>query len=548
MTTPVPTMPTMATLPAPAEPPDPPPPAPSSHRPRSSTARPPAPLALVGIAVAAAMVLPLGHLVVRAAEASDPVAVVVSGRVWGFVVATLHLAAVVTVVAVIAGVGVAWLVERTDLPARRALGWLAVLPLVVPTYVGALAILAAFGPRGLVADAPGMIGFWGATIALSLSTFPYVLLPARAALAGADPALEEAARALGDRRSAAFRRALLPQIRPAVAAGGLLVFLYVLSDFGAVAMMRYGTLTRAIFLEYRSSFDRSRPAIFGVVLVALTLAAIAAERRLRGRVAPQRVIAGRAPPAPVPLGRWRWPAFAAVVGLVVAGVGLPVGVLGYWTLARAGEREGLQVLGRAGATSVGLSVTAALVAVVLAVPVAVLAVRFRSRLSRTVEVLSTAGYALPGLVIGLALVFFTARFVPFVYQTHAVVVGAYVVRFLPEALGSVRSSLAQVDPALEDAARSLGRGRLAVLRSVTLPLVRSGLVAGGVLVFLTAMKELPATLLLRPAGSDTLAVRVWTGASEGLYSQAAPAGLVLVAVSALVLWPLRPSRPRHPLP
>ena len=516
---------------------------PPARRPgRSRRTRPPLALAVAGAVVAAAMVLPLGHLLLRAAEGSDPVGLVLSERVLGFLWATLRLAVVVTALSVVAGVATAWLVERTDVPARRLLALVAVLPLVVPTYVGALTVVAAFGPEGLSVEIPGLIGFWGAALALTLSTFPYVLLTARAALASADPSLEEAARALGDGRVAAFRRAVLPQLRPAVAAGGLLVFLYVLSDFGAVAIMRYDTLTRGIFLEYRSSFDRARPAVLGVLLVALTLAAIVVERRLRGRAAPVRAVAGRRPAATVALGRWRWPAFAAVAGIVVAGVGVPVGVLAYWAVA--GSSRGVQgdVLLRAASTSVGLSAGAALLAVGLAVPVAMLAVRFRSRFSRTVETLSTAGYALPGLVIALALVFFTARYVPVLYQTHLLVVIAYVIRFLPEALGSVRSSLAQVDPALEDAARSLGRGRLAVLATVTLPLVRSGVLAGAALVFLTAMKELPATLLLRPAGADTLAVRVWTGASEGLYAQAAPAALLVVAASALVLWPLRRSR------
>jgi iron(III) transport system permease protein len=142
-------------------------------------------------------------------------------------------------------------------------------------------------------------------------------------------------------------------------------------------------------------------------------------------------------------------------------------------------------------------------------------------------------------------VFFTARYLPVIYQTHALVVVAYVIRFLPESLASTRSALLQVDPALEEAARSLGRGRAGVLRTVTLPLIRPGLLAGAALVFLTAMKELPATLLLRPAGADTLAVRVWTGAAEGFYAQAAPAALILVAVSALVLWPLDRSGDRR---
>jgi iron(III) transport system permease protein len=484
------------------------------------------------------MVLPLAHLGLRAAGGEDPLGQVLSGRVLRLVLDTLLLAATVTALAVVIGVGIAWLVERSDLPGRRLLGVAAALPLVVPTYVGALALLAALGPRGLAWEVPGVIGFWGATAALSLSTYPYVLLLARAVLRSADPALEEAARALGDTAWSSFRRVLLPGLRPAMAAGGLLVFLYVLSDFGAVSIMRFDTVTRAIYVEYRSSFDRARPALLGLVLVALTLAVVAAELRLRGRPAPAQVVAGLRPAPQALLGRWRWPAAAGVVVVVFAGIGLPVAVLGYWSIVGSSGADTASVIARAALTSAQVSAMAAVLAVAAALPVAVLAVRHRSRLSRAVEVLALSGYALPGLVIALAMVFFAARFLPALYQTLTILVLAYLVRFLPEALGSVRSSLLQVDPALEEAGRSLGRSRLSVACSVTFPLIRGGVLAGAALVFLTAMKELPATLLLLPAGDDTLAVRVWTSASQGLYAQAAPAALVLVAVTGVVLWPL----------
>lgn len=504
--------------------------------------RTPPALGAAGAAIAAAMALPLVYLFVRAAGADDPVGLVLSDRVMRFLWGTLRLAVTVTGLTLVVGVGMAWLVERTDLPGRRALGLASALPLVVPTYVGALAFKAAFGPEGLLVELPGLVGFWGVTLALGLSTYPYVYLLARATLASSDPALEEAARALGDGPVTTFRRVILPQLRPAAAAGGLLSFLYVLSDFGAVSILQYDTLTRGIFLEYRSlTADRAPAAVLGVVLVLLTIAAIAGERLLRGRPVATPAASARRAPRVVLLGRWRWPAAAAVASVVGAGLILPVGVVAYWATVGSSGAEG-DVLARAASTSVGLSAAAALAAVALAVPVAVLGVRHRSRFSRAVETLCYAGYALPGLVIGLALVFFANRYLPAIYQTLSLVVLAYVVRFLPEALGAVRSSLARVDPALEEAGRSLGRRPLAVTATVTLPLVRPGLLAGAALVFLTAMKELPATLLLRPAGADTLAVRVWTGASEGLYAQAAPAALLVIAVSALVLWPLRPAR------
>jgi iron(III) transport system permease protein len=504
--------------------------------------RPPVVLVAVGILVAGAMALPLVHLALRAADAEDPLRVLDESRALGALTSTLVLGITVTLAAALLGVGVGWLLERTDLPGRRVLGAWAALSLVVPTYVAAVAFKDAFGPRGLVVAVPGVVGFFGAAASLTLSTFPYVLLLARAALAGSDPALEEAARSLGDSRRRVLWRVVLPQLRPAVAAGSLLVFLYVLSDFGAVTILRYETITLRIFAEYRTSFERAPAALLGLVLVALTLAAIVVERQVRGRSTPTRIVAGSRPPERRPLGAWRWPAALAVFAVGTLGAGVPVAVLLYRTFIAASRNTSAEVVARAAFTSIGMAAAAAVVAVALAVPIATLAVRFRSRFASTVESLSAAGYALPGLVIALALVFFASNYLPGLYQTVSLVVVAYVIRFFPEALGAVRSGLVAVDPAVEDAARSLGDHRARVVRRVTLPLIRRSLVGGGLLVFLTSMKELPATLLLRPAGVDTLATRVWTGAAEGRYAQAAPAALTLVVLSGIALTLLRNER------
>ena len=483
------------------------------------------------------MLLPLAHLVLRASEASDPLGILTDSRSLRAALRTVVLAATVTVVATAIGVALAWILERTDVPARNALGLLAAVPLVLPTYVIAVAFKDAFGPSPLLFPLPGAVGFRGAATALALATYPYVLLIVRASLRAADPALEEAARSLGDGPSRVFLRVVTQTLRPAIGAGGLLVFLYTLSDFGAVAILRVETLTVAIYNEFRTSFDRARPAVLGVFLVALTVVALLVERRVRGRAPAARSVAGTREPPRRPLGRWRWPAAIAVAAVPLASAGVPIGVLVYRASLGSGASERGEILVRAALTSTGFSVAAAAVAVALAIPVGVLSVRFPSRLTSLLEGTAVAGYALPGLVVALALVFFAARYLPAIYLTPTLVVIAYVVRFYPEALGAARASIAGIDPALEEVARTLGDSPMGALRRVTVPLVRNGLAAGGGLVFLTAMKELPATLLLRPPGSDTLATRVWTGAAEGFYRQAAPAALLLVVVSALALGP-----------
>ncbi|HUR48849.1 MAG TPA: iron ABC transporter permease [Acidimicrobiales bacterium] len=486
--------------------------------------------------VAAAMATPFVYLAIRAAAADDPVSLAMSARVGGLVWNTLRLAVAVTAGSVSIGVGCAWLLERSDLPARRWLGVAAALPLAVPSYIAALALLSAFGPGGDVVAVPGLTGFWGASVVLILSTYPYVLLVSRAAFSSSLPALDDAATTLGLHRFRRFRRAQFPQLRAAVSASALLCALYVVSDFGAVTTLRYPTLTRGIFLEYRSSFDRSAAAVMSLVLVLFTITLIVAERVARGPIAPPRhSSSGRH--RVVVLGRWRTPATMAVALPALLGAGLPAAIAIGWLQGGSRQSAGRGVLAAAAATSAGLSLAAALAAVVLCLPVAILAARRSNWVVRVIESGALAGYALPGLVVALSLVFLATRSAPFAYQTLGLVVAAYVVRFMPEALASARPSLASVDTFLTDASRTLGGSRWATALRVTWPIVRGGLFAGGALVFLTAMKELPATLLLRPAGVDTLAIRVWTGASEGFYAQAAPAALLLLAVSALALLP-----------
>jgi iron(III) transport system permease protein len=308
--------------------------------------------------------------------------------------------------------------------------------------------------------------------------------------------------------------------------------------------MRYDALTRAIYVQYRSLFDRTPAITLALLLVALTAAALALELRTRRRGRLHRAGPGTArPAAPVALGRWTVPALAYCT--VVAGffLVLPAFVLGTWLARGVSNDRELGMPWRALADSLGASGLAAGAAVVAAIPVAVLATRYPGRRTRTLERLSFAGNALPGLVIALSLVFFAARYASPVYQTLALLVFAYVVRFFPQAVSGVESSLQRVSPRLEEAARGLGRGPLATLAFVTAPLARSGVLAGAALVFLSVMKELPATLLLRPIGFETLATEIWKLTQVGAYSRAAVPALLLIAVSAPFLYLVTRDRP-----
>jgi iron(III) transport system permease protein len=387
---------------------------------------------------------------------------------------------------------------------------------------------------------PSIYGFWGAWLALTLFAYPYVFLSVRAGLRGMNPALEEASYTLGKSGMETFRQIILPQLRPFITAGALLVALYTLSDFGAVSIMQYNVFTRAIYL--RLGVDLNLAALLSLVLVFFTaiIMVLTALMEGRGRYYTQNV---RRVQKRLRLGRWQIVAQLFCAVIVLLALVAPLGVMGYWLINGLRHGEELRDVFAPLQRSMRASALAAAGCAVIALPFVFLQVRYPTRLSRIVAGSAYLGYALPGVVVALALVFFGARYLHDLnrwlgldsYRTLPLLVFAYVVRFLPQALGPARAGLMQVNPQLEESGLTLGRSRLRVFWDITLPLMRSGLLAGTALVFLTAMKELPATLLLAPIGYDTLATRIWSASSEAFYARAAAPALVLVLISALSL-------------
>ncbi len=506
-----------------------------------------APLALLvpSALVAAVMLVPVVYLVIRASEAGTGVwDLVFRARTATILTNTAVLAGGVGGASALIGVPLAWLTARTDLPFRRFWSTVAALPLVIPSYVGALTVVAALGPKGLLQEGlqalfgverlPEIYGLFGAWLTLTLFTYPYVFLSVRAAIRGLDPSLEEAARCLGYGPWRTFCLTTLPQLRPAVLAGVLLTALYTVSDFGVVTLLRYDAFTRAIYVQYRASFDRTLAAALALLLVGFALALLAIEARFRGRAAYHRLGAGAARRArPLPLGRWRYPALSFCLAVFALSLGMPLGVLGYWLIRSLTRGAAIEGLGTAAVHSVAVGSWAAGAATVVALPIAILAVRYRGCSSEWIERVCYLGYGLPGIVIALSFVFIGARYLTPLYQTLPLLIIAYVVRFLPQALGATRTSLLQISPRLEEAARGLGRTSAGAVAAVTVPLARPGIAAGAALVFLTVMKELPITLLLSPTGYKTLATSVWTAAGSGSYGQAAAPALLLVGISSV---------------
>jgi len=488
--------------------------------------------------VAIGVLIPLVYLVLRAFEAEPAylAELILRPRTLRLFWNTVSLTVGVLIVATAIAFPLAWLTARTDLRGRRLITLLSVLPLAVPGYVMAYVLLATTGSYGTLAQTMGLVvprlnGYTGALIALSLYTFPYLFLNLRTALLDLDPALEESARALGYRRSEVLRRVILPQLRPGFLAGGLLVGLHVLGDFGVVSLMRFETFSYALYLQYAASYDRVYAACLALMLLALTATVLFLEARLLRGLLLHRTGSGTSRQAPpIRLGAWRWPSYALVVAVAFTSVGVPVLTVSYWMLE--GTSLPWSDLGGALWGSVSASGPAALLAGALALPLAYLSVRRPSRGTKTLERIAYFGYATPPLAFALALIFFTLRTVPPLYQTLMLLVVAYALHFLAEAIGPIRTALYQAPPRLEEAARSLGRSPLQAFFAATFPLLRKGLLVSIALVFLSAMKELPLTFLLSPVGFDALALKVWSYANEALFAGAAPFALAIMAVSA----------------
>ena len=489
---------------------------------------PPWVLLTLSLAVAVVLAAPLCFLLIEAHGAGTSTIV---GLIFRSLTATLlwntvRLTVVVTVLCAVIGTAAAWFVERTDLPGRRVWAVLVVVPLAIPDFV------VSFGWASL---STWVQGFRGAVLVMTLAVYPLVYLPVAASFRGADPGQEEVARSLGAGRLATFWRITLGQARTAILGGCLLVTLVLLAEYGAFEILGYQTFTTEIFTEFNVSFNVPTASALSLVLVLLSLLVLSGEglARGRGRVSRSGPLAQRVG-ARHRLGRARVPVLAGFLLLAALALGVPVGASVYWILeAGHGYLTGVSLVDAAWHTAL-YSAAAAALATLMALPVALLAVRHRSRGYQLLERSTYLVLAMPGLVIALAFSYFTERYANgLFYQSAPLLILAYAILFFPLALVGVRASVMQAPPGLEEIARSLGQRRLQVLWRVTLPLVGPGLAAAFCLVFLSAVTELTATLILIPTGVQTLATQFWAYQQNLAYGQAAPFALAIIAIAAL---------------
>ena len=486
---------------------------------------------LVAAGLCALLVLmPLAFTVYRAVTFGwdDAIELIFRPLVGELLINTLSITVSATLVSAVVGTAAAWFIERTRLPGRRLWAALTVAPLAMPAFITSYA---------WVSLSLDLQDFAGALLVISTAYFPLVYLPVAAALRGMDPALEESARSLGCGRVGVFVRVVLPQLRPALLGGMLLVALGVLSEFGAFTLLRFRTFTTQIYAEYRTSFDSSGASVFACILIAMCLFCLALEMRVRGGARYERVDRGvRRAALRYELGAWRWAVVAAFVVLAIVTLGVPIGMIGFW-LTQSGAAAitpaevSPELLLESTLSSIGYGCAAAVVTTLACVPLAFLLVRFPSRIATTFERIVFLAQGLPSLVVALAIVSLAVHALRPLYQSAELLVVAYAILFLPLALVSVRAAFTQAQPRLEETARSLGLSWRETVRRVLLPLAGPGLGAGATMVFISVVTELNSTLLLSPSGTRTLATQVWIDTSTLAFAAAAPYAALLVGIS-----------------
>lgn len=506
------------------------------------------PLASTALVIVLIAAIPLLFVLYNSAQLqSQQWASLWSNRLPGLLWNTFSLAVLVALGCFLLGVSSAWWIARRNFPGRNIAIWLMILPLTIPTYVFAHIYTSLLGEKGWLGSLwtgifgdsisiPDIYNVFGATFVLSLAGFSYVFLLARSALSTSTRTLEEAARIQGASTAQVFFRVNLPLLRPAIAAGLALVVLHVLSDFGAVSMLQYQTFTLSIYLQMSGRFDYQAAAGLSMVLVFLSLTFLVIERffRTRQRYYSTRQTRDHKPKTATTTETvfiWLWLGFITLFAFI-----LPLTWMVAWSWdAWMQDLISEEFWGYA-FNSLIIATLAASVAVVFAFPIAFYHTRHRSLLSNIYLQSSSIGFVLPGPVVALGIISFMLAALPWLYGGFIALLLALVIRFLPLAVQSQDATLQQLTPSIELAGRNLGAGPLENIWLVILPMIRTGMASAWVLVFIDTLKELPATLILRPTGFDTLPVRIWIEASEEMLELAAPAALMLVVGTLPIIW------------
>ena len=465
-----------------------------------------------------------------------------SWNVYGLLFNTISMFFAVVISSLILGLLISIILIRFKITGSKILFTLCTLPLVIPSYIGALTYISAFSPKGLyvqifsftgLSEINGIEGFIGSWIVLTLFTYPYVLLICSSALRNLDATVEEAARSLGVKRFRIYTSVVIPRLKKPIIYSGLLVGLYVISDFGAVSLMRYSTVTKAIYTYYEFSLLGDPIIFYSGLLIFLALIISFIQRG--SDVSRSAKVSGTPRiPAKVELSsRSKVIVYFFFAIVIFFGLMLPVSVLSYWLIRGLSLGNDVRAVFGGVVGSFSASIITSILAIIISMPIVIMVSQYRSKFGDFIEKIILALYGLPHLAVGVSILFITVKIFPSIYQSFFALVISYLIVFLPQAVGGGQASMEQVKTSYIDASSSLGKSKIETFRKITFPLIYRGLLAGGALVFLSTMKELPQTLLLRPTGFNTMAVDVWSFASEGLFTQAAFSAFILLAISAI---------------
>ena len=504
-------------------------------------------IAIPAVVLLLGLLLPPVYLFYRSLSGDVDLLLLLSRKsLWDSLLNTVILMITVSVSCVLISVPCAWITTRSGVKQRGLWSVAFALPLVIPTYVGGFIVVVLLGPRGMLQQAldwccgverlPAIYGLWGATFTLSIFSYPYVYLSIRSGFLKLDNSLVEVAESLGLSKSAVFFRVILRQLIPSILAGVLLVSLYVLSDFGAVSLLKYKTFSWSIFIQYGTALDRSVAAVYSSLLVICAISLTIGETWLqsKGRFGavsgvPMRLRSGIS-------NRFRsvWVTlFGSFVFFVT--VGAPVGLLVYWVIRGSVRGEILTIPWIKIWNSLYVSVLGAVFVTVCSIPLVYFSYRYKGLLSKFITLIVPIGFALPGISVALALVFFSAQLPRWIYQTVPVMIFAYFILFISPAFGIVQNGMRLINPSVEEASLSLGKSHFVTFIRITLPLMMPSLTSAAAMVFLLIMKELPATLILAPLNFSNLATSTWSYAIEAFFAKSALEALLLVGLAAIPL-------------
>jgi iron(III) transport system permease protein len=460
---------------------------------------------------------------------------------------TIKLLISVGILTLVIGVTTAWIVTKYDFRGKRIWEWVLILPLAIPGYVLAYAYASIMAPGGLaqniwssvfgdISKMPSLYSFWGVSFILSLVNYPYVYLLTRAGFLNQNVKYHEAARMLGASKIKRLWSINIRMAYPAIIAGVALALMEVMADFGTVALLRYPTFTEAIYRQMTARFDPSGAAALAFVLVAITFLLLNLERYFRGRRSFEQTKGAFKSQLPKKLNFQGTIVVTVMIILIISfAFFIPTLMLidmAYDAITKGGiDSKFIEFT----LNTIFVSAVGATAASILAIPAAYLHARSPNALSKAVYYVSSLGYSLPGPVIAVGVLLTVAMLFNWLYGSILLLFMAYVVRFMPISLQSQESSISMVSKSMEDAARTLGSGTWRTFKDILLPLIKRGVLAGWVVVFVDCMKELPATMMLRPLAFDTLAVRVWVEASESLWEMAALPALLIVLAGLIPL-------------